>query len=290
MKKGLLIAGGITLLLLGAGYGVVKGIAGEAAWAAEGLSGGMPFMADFAGKGGPAAFAEKLDLTQAQRSQIKTILKSEKPAVKPLVLELGATWKTVKSQTSTGTVDASKIEAEIAKEQPAVAKLIVEAARTKTQIYNTVLTPAQQKKADTLIDDIDTHTQEHLDKIPQMAGRFISLASWKLNLTDDQKSQIQALVDAGVKHDLPLAKELAQERKAVLDATAGGKFDEAQVSALAQKPAKTATVLATDAAILKSQVFAVLTQEQRDQISTFQEQMKNRRAARIHKLFPGLGA
>jgi len=61
------------------------------------------------------------------------------------------------------------------------------------------------------------------------------------------------------------------------------------VSALAQKPAKTATVLATDAAILKSQVFAVLTQAQRDQISTFQEQMKHRRAARIHKLFPGLG-
>jgi Spy/CpxP family protein refolding chaperone len=159
-----------------------------------------------------------------------------------------------------------------------VASLIVEGVRTKTTIYNTVLTPAQQQQVQTMMAGIGPRMEQHIDNLPAMADRFVGMAAWRLNLSDAQQEQIRSLIDAGVQKDLPLVKQLAQERQDLVTATAGGKFDEAQVRQLAQAPATTATELAGDAAVLKSQVFAVLTPAQRDQVIAFQQQRHARRA------------
>lgn len=287
MKKGILVAGAAVLALGGVGMAVVGQFAGQAASAADTLFDGPASMMGLGSKGGPAALAEKLNLTQAQRAQVKTIVQSEKPVVAPFVQELGATWKTVQSQTNTGTVDQAQIQSEIDADQPAVASLIVEAARTKTQIYNTVLTPAQKSQAQTMMDAADGHLQSRLDQIPTMADRAVTMASWRLNLSDDQKTQIKSLVDAGVQQNLPLVKQLAVEREAIKTATANGKFDEAEVQRLAEPPAKTATQLATNAAVLKAQVFAVLTPEQRQQVVQFQSKRRSRRMAWLRERFGG---
>lgn len=287
MKKGILVAGAVVLALGGVGMAVVGQFAGQAASAADTLFDGPASMMGLGSKGGPAAIAEKLNLTQAQRAQVKTIVQGEKPVVAPLVQELGATWKTVQSQTNTGTVDQAQIQSEIDADQPAVASLIVEAARTKTQIYNTVLTPAQKTQARTMMDAADGQMQSRLDQIPTMADKAVTMASWRLNLSDDQKTQIKSLVDAGVQQNLPLVKQLAVEREAIKTATANGKFDEAEVQRLAVPPSKTATQLATNAAMLKAQVFAVLTPEQRQQVEQFQSKRRSRRMAWLRERFGG---
>jgi Spy/CpxP family protein refolding chaperone len=287
MKKGYVAAGAVVLALGGVGAAVVSQTAGQAAFAADTMVAATPMLSDFGAKGGPAAFAEKLDLTEAQRAQIKTIVQGEKPVVAPLVHELGATWKTVQAQTNTGTVDQSQIQSEIDADQPAIASLIVEAARTKTEIYNTVLTPAQKKEAQAMMADADGRLQEHLNQAPAMADRFVSMASWKLNLSDDQKAQIKSLLNAGVQQNLPLVKQLAAEREAIKTATAEGRFDEAEVQRLAQPPAKTATQLAANVAVLKTQVFAVLTPEQRQQVEQFQAKRHSHRMAWLRQRFGG---
>ena len=62
--------------------------------------------------------------------------------------------------------------------------------------------------------------QSRLDQIPAMADKVVTMASWRLNLSDDQKTQIKSLVDAGVQQNLPLVKQLAVEREAIKTATA----------------------------------------------------------------------
>jgi Spy/CpxP family protein refolding chaperone len=113
------------------------------------------------------------------------------------------------------------------------------------------------------------------------------MASWRLNLSDDQKTQIKSLVDAGVQQNLPLVKQLAEEREAIKTATENGKFDEAEVQRLAEPPAKTATQLAANAAVLKAQVFAVLTPEQRQQVAQFQAKRHSHRIAWLRERFGG---
>lgn len=286
MKKGLMIAGGVALILGAAGVATIQGLAGDAASAADTVYGAQAMASEFSPAGVAQSASAKLHLSQEQRAQIKKILKAEKPQAGPAVHELASAWKEVQALTSSGNADASEIRAAIDKEQPAVATLIVEAARTKTTIYNEVLTPSQREAAKGIFADVDGRLTKRLDNIPSVADRLVKMASWKLNLTDSQQEQIRSLVDAGVKHDLPLIKELANERLAIQSATADGAFDEGQVRKLAEAPAKTATELAGDAAVLKTQVFAVLTPAQRKQVAAFQAQMKNHRAARFHRFFP----
>jgi Spy/CpxP family protein refolding chaperone len=97
-----------------------------------------------------AMLAWKLDLTDAQRVQVKTIFNSEWPTVRPLLERLAAEQNQMFAATSKGTFDEVKIKAIADQQSQAVAQLLVEKERFIAQVYNNVLNPDQRTKADAM--------------------------------------------------------------------------------------------------------------------------------------------
>ncbi len=98
---------------------------------------------------GHFALWRKLNLTDAQRSQIKTIVSEERPKMKPLFQQLQAGREQLNALIKSGSFDEAKVQS-IAKGQAAtLADMIVEKQRMKSRIY-AVLTPEQRARAEKL--------------------------------------------------------------------------------------------------------------------------------------------
>ncbi len=98
----------------------------------------------------------------------------------------------------------------------------------------------------------------------------------QLDLTDQQQSAIKEILAAEKAANEPIFQELASVRKELNEATAEGKFDEAQVQALATRHGQAMAQLMVERERVKSQIYAVLTPEQREKA----EQLRNRRGPR----------
>jgi Spy/CpxP family protein refolding chaperone len=94
--------------------------------------------------------AHELNLSNAQKSQIKSMWEAERPTVASLVQELASEGKEMDSVTAQGSLDESKVQAIAARQGATIAKLLVEKERFKSKIYTTVLNPEQRTKADQL--------------------------------------------------------------------------------------------------------------------------------------------
>jgi Spy/CpxP family protein refolding chaperone len=100
---------------------------------------------------GPLGYiARELNLSNAQKSQIKSMWRAERPTVASLVRELASEGKEMVSVTAQGSFDDGKVEAIAARQGATIAKLLVEKERLKSKIYTTVLNPEQRTKADEL--------------------------------------------------------------------------------------------------------------------------------------------
>jgi Spy/CpxP family protein refolding chaperone len=100
---------------------------------------------------GPLGYvAHKLNLSDAQKSQIKSMWDAERPTVASLVQELASENREMDAVTAQGSLDDSKVETIAARQGAAIAKLLVERERFKSKIYTTVLNPEQRTKADQL--------------------------------------------------------------------------------------------------------------------------------------------
>jgi Spy/CpxP family protein refolding chaperone len=94
--------------------------------------------------------AHELNLSDAQRSQIKTIWIAERPTAASLVQELVSESEEMDSATAQGNLNESRIQAIAARQGETVAKLLVEKERLKSKIYANVLNPTQRIKASEL--------------------------------------------------------------------------------------------------------------------------------------------
>jgi len=100
---------------------------------------------------GPLRYvANKLNLSDAQKSQIKSVWDAERPTVASLVQELASEGKEMDAVTAQGNLDDRKIEAIADRQGATIAKLLVEKERFKSKVYTTVLNPEQRTKADLL--------------------------------------------------------------------------------------------------------------------------------------------
>jgi protein CpxP len=100
----------------------------------------------------------------------------------------------------------------------------------------------------------------------------------QLNLTDAQKEQIKSMMQAQRATTRPLMQQLAENRQAMLTATASGAFDQAKVTALANQQAQTMAQLTVQRESMHHQIYTqVLTPEQR----TTADQMRQKQLARI---------
>ena len=94
--------------------------------------------------------AHELNLSNAQRQQIRSLWQAERPGVSGLIQEFAAESKEMDRARANGNFDESRVQ-EIASRQGAtLSKLLVEKEHFTTKIYTTVLNPEQRTKADKL--------------------------------------------------------------------------------------------------------------------------------------------
>lgn len=114
---------------------------------------------------GLAMLAWKLDLTDAQRAQVKSMWEAERPTVLPLVQQLASEQNQMFAATEKGAYDEAKVKAIAGQQSQAIAQLLVEKERFISQVYNNVLNPDQRVKADAMRQEweerINRRLQEH---------------------------------------------------------------------------------------------------------------------------------
>jgi Spy/CpxP family protein refolding chaperone len=98
-----------------------------------------------------------------------------------------------------------------------------------------------------------------------------------LNLSDDQKTQIKKITDSFEESTKALRDQLRTLHESEPDPLSGGAFDEAAVRAAAQARANVQVELEVAHARLMSQVFAILTTEQKAQLAAKRQEFEQRR-------------
>jgi periplasmic protein CpxP/Spy len=113
--------------------------------------------------------AKELNLTDAQKTQIKTIMQAERPKIQPLMQQLRQNEQ-AQNAAITGDFNESQARAFAQKQTQIMNDLIVEKQRTKSQIY-AVLTPEQRQKALQLMQQREQRHQERMQKKSQQQAQ-----------------------------------------------------------------------------------------------------------------------
>jgi Spy/CpxP family protein refolding chaperone len=95
------------------------------------------------------------------------------------------------------------------------------------------------------------------------AGMHLERMAQVLDLTAAQKEKVSAIVKAEQEKTAPLRQQLADNHEQFRKLTLSEKFDEAAVRALAAKQAQIKTEMMVSHAKAKSEIYALLTPEQR---------------------------
>jgi protein CpxP len=102
-----------------------------------------------------------------------------------------------------------------------------------------------------------------------------------LDLTDDQKAKVKTIMETTKTTVQPLMESLKENHKKMEDLTANGAFDETQVQALATEQGNLMAKLVVERERAKSQVFAILTDEQKAKAAQMKEEFKQKMQERF---------
>jgi Spy/CpxP family protein refolding chaperone len=105
--------------------------------------------------------AHQLNLSNAQRQQIRSLWQAERPAVSGLIQEFAAESKEMDQATANGKLDESTVQEIASRQGTTLSKLLVEKEHFTAKIYTSVLSPEQRTKADKL----QSRWHERLDHI-----------------------------------------------------------------------------------------------------------------------------
>jgi Spy/CpxP family protein refolding chaperone len=119
------------------------------------------------GHHGPLGYViHELNLSDEQKSQIKSMWLAERPMVASLVQELASENKEMDSATARGNLDESRVQAIASRQGDTIAKLLVEKERLRSKIYTLVLTSKQRSKAD----ELQTAWHSRLERLAARIG------------------------------------------------------------------------------------------------------------------------
>ncbi len=110
---------------------------------------------------------KELNLTQAQQTQIKGILQTQKAKIRPLMQQLRQNSQ-AENANITSNFDEAKARAFADQQAKIMSDLTVEKERTKSEIY-AVLTPEQRQKALALSQERQQHRRHRRNDVPQQA-------------------------------------------------------------------------------------------------------------------------
>jgi Spy/CpxP family protein refolding chaperone len=113
-------------------------------------------------------------------------------------------------------------------------------------------------------------------------GWMLKHMARQLNLTAAQQTQIKGIMAEEKTKIMPIKEQLRQNELAE-NAKINGSFDETQARAFAGKQAQLMTDLIVEKQRTRSQVFAVLTPEQRQKAQQLMQERQKRRQDRMQK-------
>lgn len=113
-------------------------------------------------------------------------------------------------------------------------------------------------------------------------GWMLQHMTKELNLTTDQQTQIKSIMQAKKSKVQPLMQQMRQNRQAE-SANITGNFDENQARAFANKQSQIMSDLIVEQERSKSQIYAVLTPEQRQKAQQLMQQREQRMQERMQK-------
>lgn len=113
-------------------------------------------------------------------------------------------------------------------------------------------------------------------------GWMLKHMAKQLNLTDAQQTQIKGIMADEKTKIKPMMQQLRQNQKAE-DANVNGSFDENQARTFANKQAQLMTDLIVEKERMRSQVYAVLTPEQRQKALQLMQERQQHRQERMSK-------
>jgi protein CpxP len=106
-------------------------------------------------------YGRKLDLTDAQRAQVKDIMTKEKPTIQPMILQMAQGHQQLQQLVMSGAFDEAKVRALATQQTQNMTELTVQRARIASELYQ-VLTPDQKTKLTDLITQHQQHMMNHL--------------------------------------------------------------------------------------------------------------------------------
>lgn len=113
-------------------------------------------------------------------------------------------------------------------------------------------------------------------------GRFLRRLARVLDLTDEQKDQIQAILEEAQVENEPLREQMQANREAIREATQGGAFfeNEAQVIALAEAQGALHAQMIVSHQRVKATIFQILTPEQQEKLENLEGMFEGGRRGR----------
>jgi Spy/CpxP family protein refolding chaperone len=124
-------------------------------------------------RAGPASYlAHELNLSDAQRTQIRTLWRAERPIVSADLHQFLAENKEMNAVAAQGNPDPGKVQEIANREGATIAALLVEKERMQSKVYATVLNPEQRAKADELQKKLESRLDRGADRLgTQTAGK-----------------------------------------------------------------------------------------------------------------------
>ena len=118
--------------------------------------------------GGHMAYmAKALNLTEAQKEQIRSIVQANRATNGPLMQQMAQNHVAMLTATSNGAFDQAKVTALASQQAQLLAQMTVQKESIQHQIYTQVLTPEQRTTADQMRQKQITRMNERLQKWSQ---------------------------------------------------------------------------------------------------------------------------
>jgi periplasmic protein CpxP/Spy len=130
-------------------------------------SGAAPAWAGHRHGGHMAYMAKALNLTDAQKAQIKSIMQANRTTNGPLMQQITQNRLAMLNATSNGAFDQAKVTALASQQAQLMAQMTVLKESTQHQIYTRVLTPEQRATADQMRQKQITRINERMQKWSQ---------------------------------------------------------------------------------------------------------------------------
>jgi protein CpxP len=108
-----------------------------------------------------------LNLTDAQKAQIKSIMQANRAANRSLMQQMAQNRLSLLTATSNGAFDQAKVTALVNQQAPLMAQMAIQREAVQHQIYTQVLTPEQQATANQMRQKQINRITERLQKWSQ---------------------------------------------------------------------------------------------------------------------------